>query len=122
MARIRAQREQAKIDSETDSLGQDAAADTSTPPASEQEPRSLLPKVDSDPSPSGAAVVRAGPTAEGKEPAVSLPGVAGAAINREAGEVGRGRSGRAKGDAPPWKGFTLGDGTERVPLVMLVPL
>ncbi|CAM9599517.1 unnamed protein product [Scytosiphon promiscuus] len=113
VARVRAQREQAIIDSETDSLGQAAAGDTSTPPASEQGSRSLLPRVDSGPALASATAVRAGPgPANEKESAVSLPAVAGAAQNDEGGEVGQGRSEQIKGRAPPWKGFTLGDDGE----------
>ncbi|CAM9207830.1 unnamed protein product, partial [Hapterophycus canaliculatus] len=113
VARVRAHREQANIDSETDSLGQTAAAaNTSTPPASEEESRSLFPEVDNDPSPSGATALRAGPTADGKESTARLPGIAGAAVNAEGADAGRDRSGRAKGDSPPWKGFTLSDDGE----------
>lgn len=122
VARVRAQREQAKMDSKTESLEQTTAANTSTSPASGEASRSILPKVDSDPPPLGAAARRAGPTVDRKETAILLPGVEGAAVAGEGADAGRGRSGRTKGDAPPWKGFTLSDGMWRTLLLILAAL
>eukprot|EP00903_Cladosiphon_okamuranus_P014275 g13258.t1 len=122
--RVRAQREQARLDSEREILGHidgSAAVTTTTTP--------ITPAQDGNGSSVGATMAEA-PTlanANGRLPAKTFTGAGGpaaAAKSGEAtgtvrraeffpstatvgGEVGRRRSDRASGEAPPWKGFTL---------------
>eukprot|EP00752_Nemacystus_decipiens_P009941 g8865.t1 len=124
VARVRAQREQARLDSERVTLGQmdgstAATATTVTTTAPEQDESgsaAVVPVRATEKSPTKLM-----PTSVGGVATADVSGRGGGQLEKAAltpsnatisGEVRRDRSEEASGEAPPWKGFTLSDDGE----------
>lgn len=103
VARVRAKREQAKIGSEGELVGQAAVSSTPTSSSSGNVSSLVHHAEPASSSPSAAAM----PGEDRRPRGLAAQGPSSTA---ERGETSRSRPNGVKGDEPPWKGFTLSDG------------
>ncbi|CAM9438750.1 unnamed protein product, partial [Ectocarpus fasciculatus] len=106
VARVRAKREQAKIDSEGELVGQAAVSSTPTS-SSSGNVSSLVHHAEPASSSSPSAAAMPGEDRRPRGLAAQDP-----STTAERGETSRSRPNGVKGEEPPWKGFTLSDDGE----------